>query len=80
MKSLLHGKHDEAGGHGLIPMLLSCGLMLGLLLLLTWTDAAWSGPLILAALVLCLGTMVVMGLTAGRSDRSGKGEGHEDHQ
>ena len=67
-------------GHHLLHMLVGCGLMLGLLLALTWTDAAWSGPLILATLVVCLGAMVVMGLGTGRSQQPQRSKDDEsDH-
>ena len=80
MKAPLGRDRREGGRHGLVPMLLGCGLLLGLLLVLTWADAAWSGPLVLAALVVCLGAMVVMGSTTGRLPGQRRSGRHEsDH-
>ena len=54
---------DRLGGRhsGLVPVLLSCTLMVAVLLGLVLTDAAWSGPVIAVSLVVCLALMIAIG-------------------
>lgn len=52
--------HHAGHGHGVRHMLLHCGLMLGAILLLPILGSAWGTWLVIAALVLCPLTMVVM--------------------
>jgi hypothetical protein len=51
----------------MLCMLLACTLTVGVLLVVVWTDTGWSGPLIAASLVVCLGMMVNLGVLTRRS-------------
>jgi copper chaperone CopZ len=67
---MLTPKMSGGRGSGVIPVLLSCALMVVVLLGLTLMDKSWSGPVIAVALIACLLLMVALGGVMHATDSS----------
>ena len=64
-----HPGGDSSAGtrDAVVPMLLICALTIGVLVVMLWVDTAWSGPILVASLVVCLILMLLVGALAHRS-------------
>lgn len=67
----MHRHHDGDSNAGtwdaVVPMLLICALTIAVIVVMLWVDATWSGPILVASLVVCLILMLLVGALAHRS-------------